>query len=91
MYLKPAASDCVTEAFQAIHAASLGNSPKNDPHRFWLAIALPCAFERTIWYCVRQNESLTILSLICSIARDGAKPFGHTSVQFMIERQRNSR
>lgn len=38
-----------------------------------------------------HSESLTIISLIFSMARDGAKPLGQTSVQFMIERHRNSR
>ena len=36
-----------------------------------------------------QSDSLTILSRICSIAREGARPLGHTSVQFMMVRQRN--
>jgi hypothetical protein len=38
-----------------------------------------------------QTASLNISSRIFSIARDGAKPLGQTSVQFMIVRQRNSR
>lgn len=38
-----------------------------------------------------HSESLTIISLIFSMARDGARPLGQTSVQFMIERHRNSR
>ncbi len=38
-----------------------------------------------------HSESLTIISLIFSMARDGSRPLGQTSVQFMIERQRNSR
>lgn len=33
---------------------------------------------------------MTIINLIFSIAREGARPLGHTSVQFMIVRQRNS-
>ena len=38
-----------------------------------------------------HSESLTIISLIFSMARDGARSLGQTSVQFMIERHRNSR
>ena len=38
-----------------------------------------------------HTPSLSIMSLIFSIARDGARPFGQTSVQFMMVRQRNSR
>jgi hypothetical protein len=33
----------------------------------------------------------SILSLIRSMAREGDRPLGQTSVQFMIVRQRNSR
>ena len=49
----------------------------------WL-LADPGAFQL-------QNDSLTSISRIFSMARDGARPFGQTSVQFMIVRQRNSR
>jgi hypothetical protein len=35
--------------------------------------------------------TFNIVSLILSMAREGDRPFGHTSVQFMIVRQRNSR
>jgi hypothetical protein len=38
-----------------------------------------------------QTAFLTISSRIFSIARDGARPLGQTSVQFMIVRQRNNR
>jgi hypothetical protein len=38
-----------------------------------------------------QSESLTIINLIFSIAREGLRPRGQTSVQFMIERHRNNR
>jgi len=35
--------------------------------------------------------TFNIVSLILSMAREGDRPFGQTSVQFMIVRQRNSR
>ena len=38
-----------------------------------------------------QIPCLAIVSRIFSIARDGASPLGHTSVQFMMVRQRKSR
>src|SRR5690606_29586953 len=38
-----------------------------------------------------QTARLTISSLILPIALVGLSPFGHTSTQFMIEWQRNSR
>ena len=38
-----------------------------------------------------QSEYFTINSLIFSMARDGTRFLGHTSVQFMIVRHRNSR
>jgi hypothetical protein len=38
-----------------------------------------------------QSELRAIISLIFSMARDGARPLGQTSVQFMIVRQRNNR
>src|SRR5574337_98444 len=40
---------------------------------------------------VAQPARYTIISLILLIASDGFRPFGHTSVQFMMVRQRNSR
>src|SRR5690606_10194583 len=39
----------------------------------------------------RYSARLNIASLILLIARFGLSPFGQTSTQFMIERQRNSR
>lgn len=37
-----------------------------------------------------QSASFNIVWRMRSIAREAARPLGHTSVQFMIERQRNS-
>src|SRR5512145_1635783 len=40
---------------------------------------------------VHQTARLTMISLILLMARVGLRPFGHTSTQFMIVWQRNSR
>ena len=47
----------------------------------------------TAWPATRtaQADCLTIISLIFSIAREGASPLGQTPVQFIIVRQRHNR
>ena len=62
------------------HPSARPSSRRRQP---WL-LADPGAFQL-------QNDSLTSISRIFSMAREGARPFGQTSVQFMIVRQRNSR
>src|SRR6185436_10523177 len=42
-------------------------------------------------HAIHQTERLTMISLILPMARVGLRPFGQTSTQFMMVRQRNRR